>query len=151
MQALFLDAPYAGNVELCPEILQYLKKKQYTTVALYASVQFVNQLERVREQLVDVGITVVTSKADRTHVSSQLLGCDNYHDSLNLDKNKDSALDAYLYVGDGKFHPLALVYAQKDQETMKEIVCNDPIQKAMSVMSVADIKTILLKYRGSLI
>ncbi len=146
MDVLFLDAPYTGTVELCKETLQYLKKKHYTTVALYASVQFVNQLERVREQLADAGITVVTSKADRTHVTGQLLGCDNYHSSLNL--NKD--FDCYVYIGDGKFHPLALVYAQKDKEKMKEIVCNDPIQKKMALMGVEDIKTILKKYRGSL-
>jgi len=147
MQVLFLDAPYAGKVELCKETLQYLKKKQYATVALYASVQFVNQLERVREQLKEAGITAVTSDADRTHVKGQLLGCDNYHYSLNL--NVD--VDCYLYVGDGKFHPLALVYAQKDQEKMKEIVCNDPIQEKMVLLGVEDIKTILKKYRGSLV
>ncbi len=150
MEVLFLDAPYAGTVELAKETVSYLKKKKYKTVALYASVQFVNNLDKVREQLRQHEINVITSHADRTHVKGQLLGCDNYHNSLNMSRDESKAVDCYLYVGDGKFHPLALVYAQKDMHEMKEIVCNDPIQKKMSLMEVADIKKILLRYRASL-
>jgi len=150
MDVLFLDAPYAGSVELCKETLHYLKKKKFKTVALYASVQFVNNLDAVREQLRQNNIAVITSHADRTQVKGQLLGCDNYHNSLNMSRDEVKQSDCYLYVGDGKFHPLALVYAQKDLHEMKEIVCNDPLAKKMSFMGVADIKKILLKYRASL-
>jgi len=150
MEVLFLDAPFSGTVELAKETLTYLKKKKYKTVALYASVQFVNNLDQVRKQLADNNINVITSHADRTQVKGQLLGCDNYHNSLNLSKDDSNAVDCYLYVGDGKFHPLALVYAQKDMQEMKEIVCNDPLIKKMSLMGVQDIKKILLKYRSSL-
>ena len=110
MKVLFFEAPFSGKVELAAKTIDYITKKKYKTVALYASVQFCNQLDMVKKQLEDKGIEWVTSKADRTHVTSQLLGCDNYHVSLNL----KAKADAYLYVGDGKFHPLALVYGQKD-------------------------------------
>ena len=150
MDVLFLDAPYSGSVELSKDTLSYLKKKKYKTVALYASVQFVNNLDTVRKQLAENNIAVVTSHADRTQVKGQLLGCDNYHNSLNMTRDETKTVDCYLYVGDGKFHPLALVYAQKDLHEMKEIACNDPIQKKMSLMGVQDIKRILLKYRASL-
>ena len=153
MDVLFLDAPYHGTVELSKDTLQYLKKKKYKTVGLYGSVQFCNQLETVKQQLRDLEINIITSKADRTHVSSQLLGCDNYHSSLNLPAQEEQEMDCYLYIGDGKFHPLALVYGQKDKakEGIKEIICNDPIQKKMSLVSMNDIKTILQKYKGSLL
>ena len=150
MEVLFLDAPYSGTVELAKETLAYLKKKKYKTVALYSSVQFVNNLEAVKKQLAENNIAAVTSHADRTHLKGQLLGCDNYHNSLNLNKEEKEKIDCYLYIGDGKFHPLALVYAQKDLHEMKEIVCNDPIQQKMSVVGVQDVKKILLKYRASL-
>lgn len=150
MQTLFLDAPYNGKIELCKETVEYLKKKKYQTVALYASVQFVNQLDLVRKQLEQEKIAVITSKADRTQVVGQLLGCDNYHQSLNLSEKENENIDCYLYVGDGRFHPLALVYGQKDEGKMKEIVCNDPIGKTMFLVSIENIKTILRKYRGSL-
>lgn len=150
MEVLFLDAPYAGSVELAKETLAYLKKQKFQTVALYASVQFVNNLDTVREQLRQHDIAVITSHADRTHVKGQILGCDNYHNSLNMSRDESKAVDCYLYVGDGKFHPLALVYAQKDMHEIKEIVCNDPLAKKISLMGVADIKKILLKYKSSL-
>jgi len=68
-----------------------------------------------------------------------------------LNEKEDKQIDCYLYVGDGKFHPLALVYVQKDSEKIKEIVCSDPIQKKMSLMGIDNIRTILKKYKGSLI
>lgn len=150
MEVLFLDAPYAGSVELSKDTLSYLKKKKYKTVALYASVQFVNNLDTVRKQLTDNNIVAITSHADRTQVKGQLLGCDNYHNSLNMSRDEAKESDCYLYVGDGKFHPLALVYVQKDLHEMKEIVCNDPLTKKMSLMGSQDSKKILLKYRASL-
>ncbi len=151
MEVLFLDAPYTGKVELCKETLKYLKDKKYAKVGLYASVQFVHNLDRVREQLQEQNIKIITSKPDRTNDVGQILGCDNYHDSLRLAEKEKEEIDCYLYVGDGKFHPLALVYAQKDEEgAVKEIVCNDPLREKMSLLGMGDIKVILRKYKGSL-
>ncbi len=147
MKTLFLDAPYSGDVELCQATLDYLKEKGYTSVGLYASVQFVSQLDTVKQQLQQHNIKIITSKADRTNVEGQLLGCDNYHGSLNV----ESEFDCYLYVGDGKFHPLALVYGQKNVDNVKEILCNDPIQGKMVLMSFDDILSILKKYKASLV
>src|SRR3989344_3164645 len=149
VKVLFFDAPYFGKVELAKKTLEYILKKKYKIIALYASVQFCNQLDVVKKQLEAAGIALVTSKADRTHVTSQVLGCDNYHSSLNL----KAQADAYLYVGDGKFHPLALVYGQKDlsKDEVKEIICNDPIEKKFELLDILHIKTILKKYKGSLL
>ncbi len=152
MNVLFLDAPYTGKVELCPETITFLKKKNIRCVALYASVQFCNNLEKIQEQLDRLNIKHITSRADRTHVRGQLLGCDNYHDSLHLNAKELEEIDAYLYIGDGKFHPLALVYAQKDvlKDQVKEIICNDPMARKMSMMDFSAIRVILRKYRASL-
>ena len=151
MEVLFLEAPYSGEVELCLETLKYLKKKKYKTVALYASIQFVHNLDRVRQQLQDETIAVVTSHAQRTHVPGQLLGCDVFHDSLNLKKEIIPTIEVYLYIGDGKFHPYALAYAQKEAVQFKEIICNDPIHKSMMVVDQKEIQTILGRYKASLV
>ncbi len=151
MKVLFLDAPYSGTVELYPQTIQFLKKNNVKKVALYASVQFCNNLDIVKDQLQKLGITILTSRPDRTHVTSQLLGCDNYHNSLHLSQSQLDSIDYYLYIGDGKFHPLALVYAQKDLPELKEIICNDPIAKTMTLLDHQHLKTILRKYRGSLL
>lgn len=151
MDVLFLDAPYTGKVELCKDTLSYLQKNKYRTVALYASVQFCNQLTTVREQLAKVGIDVITSKADRTHVAGQLLGCNSYHQSLNLKPAMEKKIGCFLYVGDGQFHPLALAYAQKYLSEIKEIVCDDPLRHQMKIVGLKDIRSILLKYKASLL
>lgn len=151
MEVLFLESPYNGTVELCKTTLTYFKKKKYKTVALYASIQFCNNLDTVKQQLEKANITIITSQPDRTHIQSQLLGCDNYHSSLNLAEKELQEIDAYLYVGDGKFHPLALVYAQKDSSVMKEIICDDPLGRKMSIMNIEEIKMKLRRYRGALL
>ncbi len=151
MKTLFLDAPYNGKVELCKETMDYLKKQNHKTFALYASVQFCNQLEKVKQQLQEAHITIVTSRARRTHLESQLLGCDNDKEALNLTEEQRKEIDTFLYVGDGKFHPLALVFAQKDlpESERKEIICNDPMAEKMKVLTASDVKTILNKYGAS--
>ncbi len=151
MDILFLDAPYTGKVELCKGTLKYLQQKNFRTAALYASVQFCNQLTTVREQLAAAGITVITSTAERTHVTGQLLGCNSYHQSLNLKPAMEKKIDCFLYVGDGRFHPLALAYAQKDLSEIKEIVCDDPLRHQMKIVGLKDIRSILLKYKASLL
>ncbi len=144
VNTLFLDAPYSGDVELCSDTLDYLKGKK---VALFASVQFVSKLDTVTKQLDEASIKYIVSKADRAHVVAQLLGCDSYHDSLHLEEEFDS----FLYVGDGRFHPLALVLGQKEQKEKKEVVCNDPIGKKMYTLSSEDISTLVNKYKGALV
>jgi diphthamide biosynthesis enzyme Dph1/Dph2-like protein len=148
MNVLFLNAEYTGKVELCKETVDYIKDKKYNKIGLYASVQFVNKLDKIKEQLSE--FTIITSKADRTNEMSQLLGCDNYHNSLNLSKQKLDEIDCYLYIGDGKFHPLALVYRQKDLKSKKEVICSDPIQNKMFILSEKDVSGLLIKYKSSL-
>lgn len=164
MDTLFIDAEYTGNVELCRETIEYLKFKKYKKIGLYASVQFVHKLAEVKKQLTENGIGIITSKPDRANAVSQLLGCDNFHYSLNLPQPELEAVEAYLYIGDGRFHPLALVYGQKDRSNQqkisgqkeiicnvpKEIICNDPIQKKMFSISENDVKIILNQYKSSL-
>ena len=150
MNVLFLEAPYTGEVKLTTKTIDYLKKKKYKAVGLYASVQFCNQLDRVKEQLQQQGMAISTSQPDRTHVPSQLLGCDIYHNSLQLSSKEQQKIDCYLYIGDGKFHPLALAYLQKDHQTMKEIVCHDPLRNHLVIMGIKDIAAVLKRYKGAL-
>ncbi|MBS3116929.1 diphthamide synthesis protein, partial [Candidatus Woesearchaeota archaeon] len=105
MDTLFIKAEYTGKVELCNDALDYLRKKKYSRIAMYASIQFVNKLEIVKKQLAENNIAIITSKPDRANAVSQLVGCDNYHHSLNLKEEELTEIEAYLYIGDGKFHP----------------------------------------------
>ena len=151
MDILFLEAPFTGEVSLNQKTIQFLKDKKVKAVGLYASVQFCNNLDRVKKQLKELKIEIISSLPDRTHVSHQLLGCDNYYNSLRLPQKEISKIEYYLYIGDGKFHPLALVYGQKDLVELKEIICNDPIGKNFQLLDHSFVKKILQKYRASLL
>jgi len=151
MKTVFLEAPYSGTIELAQETIDHIKDNNYSTIALYASVQFAGNLDIVKKQFEDLNITIITSQPDRTHVPSQLLGCDTYRGSLKLNEEQLDSLDCYLYIGDGKFHPLALVYAQKDATSITPILVNDPMQKKLTLMGIDDVRALLKKYKGSLL
>ena len=146
VETIFIEAKFNGEVELNETILDHLKEKK---VALYMSIQFIDYLEKVKEQLEVKGIKVFTSKPKRCGVEGQLLGCDCYPDSLNLEEEEEE-IDCYLYIGDGRFHPLALVYGQKDNENPKEVICFNPIENKIIILGKEDIISILKRYKGSL-
>ena len=140
VKVLFLEAPYSGKVELCQDTLSYIKR--YQKIGLYSAIKFCNNLNLVKKQLQNLGITIISSQAKRTGCESQLLGCDSAKDSLNTDEE----VDAFLYIGDGKFHPLALAYGQD-----KEIMCDDPIGKKLTLITKEDVAANLRRAKGSLV
>ena len=141
MKTLFLEAPYEKKIQLDPGLLDYLKKNNYLRLGLFASIQFMDQLAQVKELLHE--FTLITTKVPRTMHEGQLLGCNTY--ALNTED-----VDCYLYIGDGNFHPLALVLGQKDNKGLKEVICNDP-RGEMKILTIDDIKSSLKRYRGSLV
>lgn len=145
MDFMFIDAKHEEKeYKLNSETLEYCKK--FKVIAIYAAVQFIHGIEPVIKQLEDAGVKVISSKPDRTDVKYQLLGCDSFHKSLKLSEEPE----AFLYIGDGVFHPRALVLAQKDQEEFKEIIRFDPTGNLMTKMGEDDCNKIFKKYRGSL-
>jgi len=149
MDILFLEAPYSGKVELSEELIKHLKDNNLTNIALYTSVQFISKLDTVNKQLKDNSINTFTTKAARTHVKGQLLGCDCFKSSLN-NLNQDN-IQSFLYIGDGRFHPLALVFSQKDNDKIKDTICYDPMTNKFTILNKDNIKTMLKKYKGSLL
>lgn len=133
MEVIFLETPYTGTVELSQDTLDHLKDKGYQKIGLYASVQFIGNLDSVKEQLAENNIEIIETK--------QLLGCDIY---------SVKEADAYLYIGDGRFHPLALVYAQKKVDVIKEVICDDPIGNKMTILTIKDIEKTLQKQKAGL-
>ncbi|MFT4312525.1 MAG: diphthamide synthesis protein [Candidatus Woesearchaeota archaeon] len=147
MQTLCIEAPYIHEIKLSDDVLSYLEKQQVKTVALFASVQFM-KLDIVKEQLDNLKITYKTTKAKRTHTQGQILGCDAYHDSFEDDII--SECDCVLYVGDGYFHPKALLLSQIYKKDIKDVILWNPVLQKMEIISVADIKKQILKTKANL-
>lgn len=139
MDYLFINANYKKDIELDKATLDYCKK--YKTLALYSSVQFSGKLKTIISQLKKSYIKVITSKPKRANSNYQLLGCDISYADLNLETESD----AFLYIGDGLFHPLTLIYAQK-----KEVIQFNPFTKQHNILTLKDIEKILKKNKANL-
>ncbi|MCD4666908.1 2-(3-amino-3-carboxypropyl)histidine synthase subunit [archaeon] len=145
MEVMFLDTPYKKEFKLNKKTLDYLKK--YKKVGVYSSVQFISKLNNVLKQLKENKVEYCTSKPKRANKEFQILGCDVFHGSLNLKKD----VDCFLYIGDGEFHPLALVLLQKDSKKFKEVLTYNPIGNKFEVLTQKNVIRILKKYKGSLL
>ncbi len=148
MKVIMIDATWAAPLTVGEDLLKYLKDHSITSLALFASVQFL-ALDKIKEQLAKQGITVKTTKARRTHVEGQILGCDAYHDSYQ--EPILSEVDAILYVGDGLFHPKALLLAQSKESKIKDILIWDPVSEKMRVITKADVHKQLARMRANLL
>ncbi len=75
--------------------------KKYKKIALATTVQHTHQLKQIKEFFKSNGIELLTKKGVLPAYEGQILGCD----ALAI---KIPEAEAILYVGDGRFHPLAI-------------------------------------------
>ncbi|MFO7792768.1 MAG: diphthamide biosynthesis enzyme Dph2 [Candidatus Saliniplasma sp.] len=76
-------------------------------VALYASIQHIDHLKKMRDILEEEGFQTIVGEGDpRVKYPGQVLGC-NY-------STKVPDADTHLYIGTGRFHPLGLSMSLKD-------------------------------------
>lgn len=144
---MLIDAKFEGkSIRLNEETLQHIKKNNYKVIALYAAVQFTHLLEPIIKQLENINVKIISSKPARTNEKFQLLGCITYKEALRLEEEPE----AFLYVGDGVFHPRALVLAQREEEHFKEILRYDPVADKLILMGKDDCELIFKKYNASL-
>ena len=142
MDSMFIQANYNKEVVLTEELIN--KLKSFKSVALFSSIQFITQMDNIKSQLKD--IKIISSKASRVDEDNQLLGCNAYYSSLNLSEEPE----AFLYIGDGMFHPEALVLAQKDNLSYKPVIRFNPVEQKTETLDIEDTKQIFKKYRASL-
>ena len=137
---LLMDAIWEGKIQLTDKLKSYLKKKKPNSIALFASTQFL-ELDGLIKEIKKLGIEINITKAKRTNKPLQILGCDCYPDSFTdpiLEKS-----DLILYIGDGMFHPKALLLAQT--RNPKPIMVFDPIQNKLTEVTKKSIDKQLQK------
>ncbi|MEN9626181.1 MAG: S-adenosyl-L-methionine:L-histidine 3-amino-3-carboxypropyltransferase [archaeon] len=153
VELFFVDAKFEGKITVSEKLKKFLGERKPKRIALFAAVQF-SQLDDFVQEVEKLKIKVLTTKAKRTAQPLQILGCDCYSDSFNepiIDK-----ADMILYVGDGLFHPKALLLAQidknnknKTKEKMKPVVLYDPLSDSVKELSGEAIEKQLLRAKAN--
>lgn len=139
---IFIDATWKAEIRLTNEVLNYLERKKVKSLALFTNVQF-SRTELIKGQLKSVNIEVNQTKAKRTSSIGQILGCDLYHDSFEEPIIEKS--DAVMYIGDGLFHPKALLLSQIKKPVIKQIIQFDPTNEKMTILDKDAIEKEYLK------
>jgi len=96
MKTLFIETKFVGKITVPDKVIEKLPK----AIALFFTIQFIDSLPDVKKKIEKTGRTVKLMKGKHTKHLGQIYGC-------NLEKFP--GVDAFLYVGDGLFHPKALV------------------------------------------
>lgn len=136
MEVLFVDSNWDKDVMLSIDALNFFKEKKVSSVALFASIQF--SIKNIKKQLTSLGIKVNTTKAKRTSKEIQILGCDTYSDSFAKPIIRNS--DMVLYVGDGYFHPKAILLSQVGEKIQKDVFIWNPLLMKLTILKKEEIK-----------
>lgn len=143
MESLFIPANYKDKIVLSNEILN--KIKPYSKINLFSSVNFLKQLDEIKIQLEKNNIQVILNKPKRALKCGQILGCDSYcSDFPNLNSS------AILYIGDGYFHPDALLFSQMYSEK-RTILKYNPKNQELEEINLDRIKDKLFKIKSNLL
>lgn len=116
MKLLFIEAKYDGHVKVPKRVIDKLPGM----VGLFTTVQFIDSLEHIRKDIGKTGRKVKLLKGKHTKYPGQIYGC-------NLERFGE--VEAFLYIGDGMFHPKALALGNS-----RKIHIWNPVAKNYSVI-----------------
>lgn len=106
-------------------------------IALFTTIQFIDSLEDIKKQLEKENIKAKLYKVKHTQYKGQLLGC-----SIEKFDSKN-----FLYIGDGQFHPKALLL----KNPKAKVFVYNPLNKKFFIISEKEIIHWLRKKKGALI
>lgn len=152
MKLEFLQAKFGIDFNI-PEdfkgkLHEVFAKGKTKNLGIFSAVQFRPELDKIRAMLKEEGFTTETSQPFRTSIEGQMLGCDSYKDSLKLDL---SEIDGFIYVGDGYFHPNALLLAQEYEEDIKPVIIMNVVQGITEIIGREHIEKYLKRKKGNLL
>lgn len=132
MKTLFIESRYKEKFILPDDIVKKLPKQ----LTLATTIQFLDSIEGVKKQLEENNIKVKLVKGRHSKYRGQILGCDIIK----------SETGNYLYIGDGLFHPKALLL-----KGAKKVLIYNPFSKKLSEITEKDIEKIKNKLGGMIL
>jgi 2-(3-amino-3-carboxypropyl)histidine synthase len=133
MRLHFIPVRYKKKVELPQELIKKLPKR----VILFTTIQYHNQLNEWKKTLEAAGKQVHTFKPKHSVAEGHLLGCGI--------EQWDVDADCFLFVGDGLFHPKALVIKND-----LPVWCFDPKRAEYFQMKDEDIRRAKQRQKAAL-
>ena len=134
---LFIEARVDPDIEAA---VRAASEKLPQKIGLLATVQYIGLIPKAKEILESMGKEVFIGKGDRRiFYPGQVLGC-NFSSASSV---SDDA-DAFLYLGEGDFHPLAAAFGAK-----KKMLVVNPLTG--EVRSVDETKDRMLRKRFAII
>lgn len=130
VKTLFAHAKY--DIELDTESLKLIKIKE-KRIGIVSNIQTASVLEKIKEYLEEGGHEVV--------IAGQIVGCNA---SRALAVKND--IDAFLFIGSGRFHPLELIEKTK----IKHYYQFNPIMKTFSSLDKTELATLEKKKQAKL-
>ncbi len=136
MKLHFVEAHATIEIELPEKVIDGTPQK----LVVATDVQFMRQLDDIIEQLQRAGKTVEKLKGAHAKHLSQILGCS--HIKLSYPE----FTEAFLYIGDGLFHPKALLLGSE-----KDVYAYNPFTKDFKKLGRSEVDRLRKKEKGALI
>lgn len=133
MKLFHVETKYEGKIFLPQALLEQLP----TRLTLSGTIQFREQMPDIQRQLEKTGRKIDLFRGVHDTESGQMLGCDIFTSA--------KPADAFLYVGDGLFHPTALLYGND-----KIVFYYNPFNDEIVKLTQKDIQKVLNKKKASL-
>lgn len=119
MKNLFIEVKYEGEMNFTKELLDKTPKR----LVLCTSIQYIDFLDQAKQFLEKAEKEVQFFQSRHGQYPGQILGCDIFK------FNPEKEFDAFVYIGDGLFHPTALLFSNEKPvylycprgETLKEL------------------------------
>ncbi|MGV8168854.1 MAG: diphthamide synthesis protein [Candidatus Nanoarchaeia archaeon] len=138
MKVVHVEARLKGKVLLPDAVIEKLPER----LIVFTTIQLMSSLPGILKQLEDKGKKPFTVKTNHTRHDGQILGCnvEHYTDYTNKE------FDAFLYVGDGLFHPKALAWKNEG----KKVFSYDPFIDKFFEIKPEDVEQIKRKHKAAL-
>jgi 2-(3-amino-3-carboxypropyl)histidine synthase len=133
MKLTFVDVRYKAPVTLPEDFIDQLPKK----VVLFLNIQFHHQYQQLKQQLENSGKEVITVRPKHAWHEGQILGCSV--------EDWDAGQEAFVYIGDGLFHPKALVFKNDEK-----VFIFDPKTGKTRILTKQDVDQILRAQKGAI-
>lgn len=131
---MFVEAKAKDKIRLDKKILTNLKK--FNSIGLLATIQFIDNLGYIKDELKKQGKTIIISEPSKHAVyPGQVLGCD-----VSAAISIQDKVDCFLYVGDGKFHSLGIAV-----QTNKPVITLNPFNNKIGKIDEEEKKRWLRK------